>query len=275
MRNITIGIRESADQLGRKIVKVFAYGDGGFGISVPYHSAQKGWACKMPIDYRLSHMAIPRTDRIEFSAEDRVKLSLHPDGFTQFSTGGALPVKSGRHIDGKPKGLGVLGQPFSNPVLTGPTFGVMVWGLHEYPLMRHERTTDVMFETADIQVPEQPGAAYLIEGFLFPSDRFQAGIQENMSARSSRRHVLTMATPLFQGRVRTFDFTVLLGIADPQILVCLMMRRIDINFVALSGYQLSGPSERIAGPVKHGLFAQYPPPMEDPPVDSLMYPTDD
>lgn len=75
----------------RKITKIMPYGGGGFAVLVPYHETRRGHLLKYPVDYRIGEMEMPFEEATEYSAEDRAKLSLHPDGFVQFS--GETPTR--------------------------------------------------------------------------------------------------------------------------------------------------------------------------------------
>src|SRR3712207_1528938 len=91
----------------RKITKIVPYGSGGFAVLVPYHEARRGHLLKYPVDYQIGQMERPFEDATQYSAEDRVNLSLHPDGFVQFS--GENPGTS------EPRGLGGDVAPFECP----------------------------------------------------------------------------------------------------------------------------------------------------------------
>ncbi|MDF2700592.1 MAG: hypothetical protein K0Q49_2151 [Haloplasmataceae bacterium] len=68
-----------------KVIKVAFYGDGGFRNFAPYHTVKKGLLSKLEVDYSLGKQYISRNENVEYTADDKVKLSIHPDGFVQFS----------------------------------------------------------------------------------------------------------------------------------------------------------------------------------------------
>ena len=117
----------------RKITKIVPYKSGGFAVLAPYHKARKGYLLKHPVDYSKRHMKVTRDEAVEYSAEDRVKLSLHPDRFVQFSGENPGRIISGRDPNtGEPRGLGIMSHPLSTPINTGPTFGCVAWGAADF-----------------------------------------------------------------------------------------------------------------------------------------------
>jgi hypothetical protein len=132
-----IAVQTTAGVRPRKLTKVIGYGAGGFAVLTPYHQARSGFVGKIPVDYnKIGSFTIPKHDFIGFTAEDRVKLSYHPDGFVQFSGEVQGKVISGRDPStGEPKGVGLLTQPLSNPILSGPSFGMTAWGAGRFRRM--------------------------------------------------------------------------------------------------------------------------------------------
>src|SRR5436190_17943309 len=120
----TVCIRH--DGVIRKITKTVPYSDGGFALLVPYHSARVGYLTKMPVDYsKRGEILVERAEIVEYTADDRVKLSYHPDGFVQFSGERAGKIISGRDPDtGEPRGIGVLTNPMREPMASGPNCGM-------------------------------------------------------------------------------------------------------------------------------------------------------
>ena len=87
---------------------------------------------------------------VHYTAEDRVKLSHHWDGFVQFSGESPGKIISGRNaLTGAPKGLGLMSAPIRRPIVTGPTSGLLVWGLDDYA--EHRPTArDIVFNQDEI-----------------------------------------------------------------------------------------------------------------------------
>jgi hypothetical protein len=94
MRETTIAIRDDGGVL-RKATKIIQLRDG-FAVSVPYHAAKEGWITEHPMHYDglNVHTVMPHEMK-HFMASDRVKLSIHLDGFVQFSRGNQQPIRSG------------------------------------------------------------------------------------------------------------------------------------------------------------------------------------
>lgn len=177
----TIAIKEPEGTI-RKITKIVPYKEGGFAVLVPYHTARKGYLAKHRVDYRENDLHIRRTEITEYSADDRVKLSFHKDGFVQFSGEKAGKIVSGRDPEsGEPKGLGILLEhPLFNPITSGPTFNIIAWGLSEFEAIQGTSPVNTLvFSEEDFYyrrcTPDSCNA-YLIEAFLF-SQYYWSGTQ--------------------------------------------------------------------------------------------------
>jgi hypothetical protein len=93
-----------------------------------------------------------------------LKLSHHPDGFTQFSGSGIL---SGRDEDGNPKGVGTMSWPLSQPT-QGPSFGLTIFNVSQYSAAPNEdRPDDIIFTAEDI-VPVPGWTSLHVEGYYLP-----------------------------------------------------------------------------------------------------------
>src|SRR5262245_52308178 len=68
---------------------------GAFAVSVPYHPAKQGLLCAIPVRFDKEEYTVPQSDMTFYTVEDTVKLSIHMDGFVQFSSGGRQPIISG------------------------------------------------------------------------------------------------------------------------------------------------------------------------------------
>src|SRR5438876_650953 len=169
-RPLTIAVQDG-NGIARKITKVVPHSDGGFSVVVPYHKAQSGWLFKLQVDYEiLGESTFPISK--EYSADDRVKLTYHPSGFVQFS--GEKPGKIVSGLDpstGKPKGLGILSNPLSSPIQTGPTFGIVAWGLSDFESLAKDSDDVLTFRAEETYFRGcSPGTenGIHIEGFVFP-----------------------------------------------------------------------------------------------------------
>ncbi len=202
----TIAIVDQPGADIRKITKVVPYKGGGFAVLAPYHTARKGYLAKYSVDYRKTRMQVHRSEMTEYSADDRVKLSLHRDGFVQFSGEDPGKIVSGRDPEsGEPKGLGILLEyPLFQPIFSGPTFGVNVWGLSEFEALHDPPSADtIVFSEEDFYyrgcTPESWNG-YLIEVFLFPNE-YWAGIRNR-----NGRLTLSLAFNGFEASDAVIDF---------------------------------------------------------------------
>jgi hypothetical protein len=83
---MTIVIQEAENAQPRRVVKIVPMRSGGYMVMAPYHQARKGFLAKHPVDYsRIGDTELPLTELTAYTAEDWVKLSVHKDGFVQFS----------------------------------------------------------------------------------------------------------------------------------------------------------------------------------------------
>ena len=93
----TIAIQEAETTQPRKVIKIVPMGAGGYMVMAPYNQAREGFLAKFPVDYsRVGRFEMPLTDFISYAADDRVKLSVHKDGFVQFSGEDPGKIPSGR-----------------------------------------------------------------------------------------------------------------------------------------------------------------------------------
>jgi hypothetical protein len=105
----------------------------GFSVLTPYHQAKSGYLAKLPMPKGVGPHIRRWSEGITFTAENRVKLGYHADGFAQFSSEIGGKIISG--IDpttGKPKGLGLRSNPLQTPTWSGPVAAITVWGIDEY-----------------------------------------------------------------------------------------------------------------------------------------------
>lgn len=149
-RKWTVAIRPSAGEKPRKITKIVGLNGVGFSVLAPYHQARSGFLCKPLIDARTFERRMKGWDEcVGFTAEDRVKLSYHIDGFAQFSSENPGKIISGRDPKtGEPKGLGLLARSLLTPSVSGPSVGLVVWGIQDFEAAREEEKL-LLFEPCD------------------------------------------------------------------------------------------------------------------------------
>ncbi|WP_134642959.1 hypothetical protein [Ammonifex thiophilus] len=279
MAKWTIGFEENGKLY--KVTKIFTYRDGGFGVAVPYHFAHKGYLFKARVDYTKREQWIPRGEVVEYAASNKVKLSLHLDGFVQFSGIKPGKITSGRDLkSGKPRGLGVQSQPLTNPIKSGPAFGITIWGLSEFePLLEQElqEKTTIVFWEQDYYLrhctPEDWNG-YILEGFVFERGKYPYLKFEINHNRLELHYV----RPFFQYEIPGTIFRLkAIPSQNPHYFISLMVSRIRVGFPSSSGFCLVGPSGEVEldryGRVVNGttLCAIYPAPMKDLPSQTLDY----
>ena len=89
---------------------------------MPYHPAKNGWLYKAPDYYGRSEGFVPITEFTHYTVSDSVKLSIHMNGFVQFSAAGGQPIISGFNQElQQAKGLGL--KTYDPIIVTsGPLF---------------------------------------------------------------------------------------------------------------------------------------------------------
>ena len=137
--NITV-----LDETGtyREFFKIVPFKAGGFCIILPrFIGSHAGRLEKTLVTYEnlATHIETRRDETEQYSAKDIVKFSYHADGFVQFSSATNSRIVSGRNPDGTPKGLGVLSWPLNNPISTGPSMSMTIWGLDKLPEEKTEK----------------------------------------------------------------------------------------------------------------------------------------
>lgn len=241
----------------RQISKIVTLGDGGYSVLAPYHKERQGWLAKYPVDYnRVGSFATSVADMTQYSADDRVKLSHHWDGFVQFSGEQPGRIVSGRDPEtGEPKGLGLLSAPIRVPVTTGPTFSILVWGLADFKPAT-QSASDITFSSDDIYYrncdPNECNA-YLVEGWVFGHRMWSAvkGTGNNLGMSVGFRN--------FDGTGANLDFRALPLDPPSAQFLGLHVARTVADFPTESGFVLNSPSDRSLGSTTgNAMMAMYP-----------------
>ncbi len=251
----TIAIRAGVGAQPRKLTKVIGYGNQGFAVLMPYHRAKSGWVGKIPVDYnKIGRFEVPRDNLVGFTAEHRVKLSYHPDGFVQFSGEVQGKVISGRDPKtGEPKGIGLMTQPLNDPVRTGPSFAVVAWGLDEFEELSKQDDA-IVFEPEDMYFRGcTPGRSngYLLEVFVFPK-RYWAATRQ-----CGTEYHLKMSFYGFEASDAVIEMKVI-ELPDQDILLAGFISHYAPSFMSASGWVLGGPGNRDSSGKGHVLNAFYP-----------------
>ena len=134
---VTIFIAHGRSRRVTKVALLIPFRDGGLALSVPFHPSPSTLITKNQwADDRIGDFVMHSgDDTARFTSSHRVKLSYHANGFVQISGAGLEPIISGTyHGLAIPKAFGIYAHPLWAPVWTGPSFGLGVWGLDDYPL---------------------------------------------------------------------------------------------------------------------------------------------
>lgn len=268
----TLIIDETSIGAPRKVTKITPYKAGGFGVLLPYHEARRGYLAKTRVDYTKGDLQVGREEMQEYTASDRVKLSFHPDGFVQFSGENPQKILSGRDAKtGEPKGLGILLEhPLNQPISSGPTFGISLWGLKDFEEAdKKSLATGLVFSEDDFyyrHCTPTTWNGYFIECFILPK-RYWSAIRKKGS-----KFVLTVAAPPFEVGVAALDFAIS-PLGNQPIILGFMVSRARLKFPAKSGFAISSPSDRRQGQaIAYSLMATYPEiEWSDPPKSTLDY----
>lgn len=167
-KRIRIGIEE--DGFIYKVTSIYLANDGSFKVDVPYCKYDRGILVKLEANYDSD---LQRTELIqEFSVKNRPQLSIHSSGFIQFSARGI--VSGIDKMNGEVKGMGFKSNPLDQPIWTGPTFGIQIWGLKEsYEIVSNPAECDMIYHEKDfiirpIDSDNNKEKMYIIEGWIFP-----------------------------------------------------------------------------------------------------------
>ncbi len=230
-----------------KISKLVFYNDKGFAFFCPYIAGNQGLLLKFEVDYAKKTQRIFEDEVIRFTAQDKVKLSYHYDGFVQFSGVNPSRIISGRDLEtGKPKGLGIFSQPLSRPVSSGPSFGLVFWGLEEFDQITLEnvskinkivgfRETDCTYRGVDFN--ECNG--YLLEGFVVLES-----FRNRVITRSNGTQWIGRKNNSWEIQGDTIPLAVVPDYENGYF-IGLMISRIKLGFDTICGFTLGGPTQLI------------------------------
>jgi hypothetical protein len=253
----TIAVRPAIGVEPRKITKIVSLKDGGFSILTPYHQAKSGYLAKLPMPKGLGPHLRHWSEGVTFTAESRVKLSYHADGFAQFSGESSEEIISGiDQTTGKPKGLGLRSNPLLTPTYSGAVAAITVFGIGD-----------------DLTTTEETGGTVIFE----PDECYYRGCLPN----EANGWILTIHTfprnpplpirfrnnfPFLQVAAQGIAFSPLLYIAEYRlvdlqgpVVLGLNLNRIATKGDTKSGWILTGPSEPgKLDATRYGLMATYP-----------------
>lgn len=251
----TLAIGSGSNVPARRIIKIIPYTEGGFGVAVPYHSGKAGFLARTPVNYNLlGEFSVRREDMVAYQASDRVKLSYHPDGFAQFSGENPGKIVSGRDsTTGEPLGLGLKTQPLSQPLTSGPSFAVTLWGLDQFDELPTGKLAEV-FEDEDTYFRRCTSAnanGWLLEAFVLPR-RLWAGVRVR-----GGKHLVSFAFDAFEATRAVLEFRAI-DLPGQPVFLGVMLSRGRVSFPTQSGFVLNGPGFRRPDGSGEVLVALYP-----------------
>jgi hypothetical protein len=255
-RKWTIGIRPAVGQRIRKITKIIGLNGDGFSVLAPYHKARSGHLSKMPVDpSKAGVYAVAESDMVNYTAEDRVKLSYHTDGFAQFSGETSGRITSGRDpITGQPKGLGLFTHPLKSPVWSGPSVGVTIWGIDDFE-EASERDDVLAFEPSEFYyrgcTPDDAN------GWMLSIYAFPIGVMPPVRFDQGRALIEVALEPLSGQLVSIVQLRVI-HLPEEEVFLGLFVNRMMTSFSPQSGWILNGPGDFTRDQKGHVLMGMYP-----------------
>lgn len=250
-----------------RICKVVPLSDGGFAVTPPGHKERSGALMKFPRINRVGEFAVDEALVIPFSAADRVKLSYHMDGFVQFSAGAQSKIVSGRDDNGRPRGVGIITNPLSRPIETGPSVGVTAWGLEDFESRRPRRGEVSITFTEDDYFHDRvnPPGAEGIEGVQISFLVFPTAFAEDLTGGFETGDSIVLVPPR-RMIAPAAEFRAKMIKLGSSACLAAIANRVRVGWGAASGYSVGGPSDR-----EYGIQAVYPPPHERWGGTSVMY----
>lgn len=258
------------DGLERLVVRLRPQDGGkGFSVLVPYLAIEDGLIHRIPYDYGNTTSVQPLEKENSFRVSRPAKLSFHPNGFVQFSSGDSnLPIVSGfNHELAIPKGVG-LKAPVAFNVQSGPLFGIILQGLRGFE-MRTKSLAEIfgkqdLWYHPDFTKPSD--TAFNLEFFMLSREDVLRSRIDN------GKRLLTKYLP-FRSKIK-FPFTlrVLEFPALPFGLGLIVSRIQHDDSLTGSGYKICGPACFDAREKKFfGITAWYPfPKMLDSLIDKSL-----
>jgi hypothetical protein len=241
------------------VARVLAYPDGGWGL-VPLYRPQPhpGFLLlESPVDYsRRGEFLVPvETMYRQYRSAHGIKLSIHGDGFLQFSRADAQGVISGRDpVTGESRGFGYQSFRPDDPPRSGPMFGLGAWGLDEFDLHGARRSGALIVDERHLYFYPawlKRWDAYMFE--FWPLPRYAL-------PHVRIRHGLTMLAAPRHPYYSYFPFHwIVLDLGNPTMFLGLVVTAHECGWDAPSGTSLHTASDRR---ITKSLQAICPPPWE-------------
>jgi len=255
-RKWTIAIRPADGLQPRKITKIIGLNGSGFSLVAPYHKARSGYLFKMPIDPNIQgEYHVPWDESVGFTADDRVKLTYHTDGFAQFSGETAGRITSGRDpTTGEPRGLGLFTHPLTAPIWSGPSVAATVWGIDEFE-ETIERDEPLVFEPSEWYyrgcTPDDANA-WILSVYAFP-----IAVIPPLRLRDGYA-LLDVALESLSGSLVSVVQLKVIHLQEEKVFLGLFVNRVTTKFQSISGWMLNGPGDFARNRKGHVLMAIYP-----------------
>lgn len=249
----TISIKEN--NITHNITKIVFMRCGGFSVFLPYHYEKKGILAKYKIDYSKSLNYIEAINEHTYTAENLAKLSLHGDGYIQFSSVNGNNIISGKNSDGSAKGLGIKIASLDNLTNSGPICAMTIWGLDDYKNTKIKKDSIELnshtFEARGYDDNIMDHNGYIIEITQFPLE-----MKKNIEYVHGKP-TLMIKHLNFEKKGKIF-FHRIIPYYDNGYILGILISKIRVDFNENSGYTLSGPSEMININEGYTLQAIYP-----------------
>ena len=228
---------------------------GGFAISVPYSPVKRGCVLEAPLQYDKTDFVVSVSDCKTYIVNDSVKLSLHMDGFVQFSQGGGQKIVSGYcTASGEIKGAGIRSSQ-SVTVSTGPLCGVIAQGIEEFEMLSKKQAE--VFEASDLwHNPDFSNAddtAYNLEVFMLPNSELNA-VQTSNEKRILKRNLPFKSSFKFLFTLRVIELP-----GQPYFLGVIVSRIRPKSQIG-AGYSISSPGCWRSDGQATSITAMYPRP---------------
>lgn len=280
MKPIRITIYDPDKNRYYSAVKILPLSDGGFSIVFPrFIDSNIGKLEKIALGYEDygTKMDVTHDNTEQYRAEDIAKFSYHDDGFVQFSSATNNKIRSGRDENGRPKGLGVISWPLSNPISTGPSFALSVWGLESLTEQKAKKIdsryvfrTDAAKTEGKQKLDRGQRELFGMEIFVLKSAEAEQSIVRSDTDGSEKAYMAMMQDRKdlsFFLRLRRLIRIVRLP--NPDIILGISWMRLHVSESKNNhGYYFGGPSDG-----KYALLATYPLDSSDAesPLKDIMY----
>lgn len=258
-RRFTIAVRPAEGETARKITKIIGLNGDGFSVLTPYHKAKSGFVYKNLMDLEtLGQRWVPFSECVGFTAEDRVKLTYHVDGFAQFSGENPGNIISGRDPNtGEPKGVGLFTRRLKNPIVSGPSVGITVHGIEDFEPVNEARDNPVIvFEPNEVYYrrssPQTANCWHLAIYAMGIGSAPPLRYRGNQAVMDYVLHPISGATP---GSVVELK---MIYLEEENLYLGLHIERFVGDWPSKSGWSMSGPGTYNASQIGYVLNALYP-----------------